>query len=348
VIVDVDNQEHPVQIAARLVSLCGPAAKLIALGSANDVGLYRNMIAAGLTDYLVKPLTQELLTQAMVLATRGPGTNGAAKEAKTIVVMGVRGGLGASTIAVNVAWLIAHEIKRKCALLDLDLQFGTSALALDLEPGHGLRDVVSSPQRVDSLMIAGAMVSESDPFSVLSAEEPVDDIVTVDNAAVAALVKELRQTNGAVVVDLPRHLMPTQKRLLATAHEIVLVTEMSLVGIRDTLRVRTSLIALGATGRITLVATRANPQRSSGVSEADFAKGSQAKIDFSLPDDYKSVMAASNAGKTLGATAKGSALTKNLLLLAKYLVPEDSDEKNGAKKKGLKGWLGGGKEGTAK
>lgn len=338
-IVDLDNQEQPVQIAARLVSLCGPASRLIAIGSANDVHLYRSMLAAGLSDYLVKPLSPELLTQTMLMSARGAGGGpGMPKEAKTIVVLGVRGGVGASTTAVNLSWLIGHELKKKCMLLDLDLQYGTTSLALDLEPGHGLRDIVSSPQRVDSLMITGALVSESDHLAVLSAEETIDDLLHVDANAIAALLKEMRTPYQVIVIDLPRHMVPSQKRILATAHDILLVTEMSLVGIRDTLRIRTMLKGMGSTARITQIATRVGPNRPAAVDESSFAKGAQAKIDFILPDDHKNVTAASNAGKMLGVIAPASPLTKALRDLAHHLVEKDDEKEKATKKQA--GFLG--------
>jgi pilus assembly protein CpaE len=323
--IDFDAQEEAVQIAARLVSLCGPASKLIGLGSANDVTLYRNMIAAGMTDYLVKPLSPEALTQAMLAATQeAQDKNGKArKETKNIVFIGVRGGVGASTVATNVAWILAHEQKKKTALLDLDLQYGTSALSLDIEPGHGLRDVVSSPQRVDSLMIAGAMINESDTFSVLSAEESIEDIVHIDPYAITALLKEMKMTHQAVILDMPRHLVTTQKRVLATAHEIVLITEMSLVGIRDTLRIRTALKNLGSIGRITQVASRVGPAHPAAVDEPTFTKGAGAKIDFFMPDDPKNLAAASNAGKTLGTIAPHAPITDVVRDIAGYLLGEE-------------------------
>src|SRR5262249_19732140 len=156
----------------------------------------------------------------------GPGKT-EAKEAKIVVMIGVRGGVGASTIAVNTGWTLAHDLRLNCALLDLDLQFGTSSLALDLEPGRGLRDIISSPHRVDGLMIASSMVSESESFSVLGAEEAVDEAVPMDGGAVTALLKEMKGNFDFLIVDLPRHLLAAQKRLLTAAHEIVLITELS-------------------------------------------------------------------------------------------------------------------------
>lgn len=343
VIVDVDNQTQPVQIAARLVSLCGPDSRLVAIGSANDVAIYRGMIAAGMADYLVKPLTLETLASTMTQVLHG-GVNKApeTKEAKIVVMLGVRGGVGVSTLAVNIGWLIAHELKRKCALLDLDMQFGTSALALDLEPGRGLHDIVSSPQRVDSLMVSSALVSESDLFAVLSAEEAIDDVSHVDGSAIVALIKEMKPHYQAVVVELPRHLVSAQKRLLAAADEIVLVTESNLAGIRDTLRVRTMLKSLSATARVTILTTRIGPQRPAAVDDATFAKGAQAKIDFVIPDDHKNVTAASNAGKTLAQIAPSAPVTKVLRQLAEHLLGKPTAAPAAAKKKS--GWFGGGKK----
>ncbi|NCC04101.1 MAG: hypothetical protein EOM37_08675 [Proteobacteria bacterium] len=333
-LIDFDGQEEPTRIASRIVSLSGPASRIIAIGSANDVTLYRNMIGAGLNDYLVKPLSTELLTQTMLAASRGESGPGAIKDAKNIVFIGVRGGVGASSIAVNTAWMIAHQLKEKCALLDLDLQFGSSALSLDIEPGHGLRDVVSSPQRVDGLMIAGAMINEHDNFAVLGAEEALDESIHVDTTAIAALLKEMRTNYRAVLIDLPRHLIPSQKRLLATAHEIVLVTEMSLIGIRDVLRIRTVIKGLGSSARITHIATKIGANRPPAVDDTTFAKGAQAKIDFVIPDDHKTMVLASNSGKMLGSIAPSAPISKAHLDLAKYLLGPEHGTQETAKTQG--------------
>lgn len=335
-LVDFDGQDGPEAKAARLVSLCGSATKLIAIDSANDVTLFRAMISAGFTDYLLKPMTAEVLTSAVQSASR-EGTGPGNKEAKNIVFIGVRGGVGASTLAVNTAWIMAHELKKKTLLLDLDLQYGTSALSLDIEPGHGLRDVISSPQRVDSLMIAGALVTEDPNLGVLSAEESVEDPYTVDAAAVVALLKEMHASQQAIIIDMPRAMVAAQKRALAVAHEIVLVTEMSLAGIRDCLRLRTMLKGLGTSARLTLASAPVGPNRPAAVDADSFAKGAQTTIDFMIPDDPKNVAAASNAGKMLPAVAGSAPLTRMIRQLATHLV--GSEDK--AQKKKKAGFLSG-------
>jgi len=334
VVVDTDGQDDPAAAMKRLAGMAGTECKIIAIGSANDIELYRKMLTAGAVDYLVKPLATETFGRSYSAALRGAiGGKGEAKEAKIVVMIGVRGGVGASTIAVNTGWLLAHELKFQCALLDLDLQYGTSALALDIEPGRGLRDVVSSPQRVDSLMVASSIVAASDQFAILGAEESVEDIVPIDSAAITALLKEMRGNFDFIIIDLPRHMLASQKRLLAAAHEIVLIAEMSLAGIRDTLRIKNALQSLGSAAHVTLMASRTNASQSGQVDRDAFEKGAQIKIDFIVPEDAKAVTEAANTGKTLGATAQESPVTKVLLAFASRLSGKTPTA--GAQKKGL-------------
>ncbi|MGE3622713.1 MAG: CpaE family protein [Bdellovibrionales bacterium] len=326
VIVDIDGQDDPAAVAGRLAGKCGAGCRLIAIGTANDVSLYRRMLASGLADYLVKPLSAEMLAQAYASALRGGTTGkGDAREAKIIIVIGSRGGVGATTIAVNSSWLLAHKFKFQCALLDLDLQFGTTSLALDLEPGRGLRDVVASPQRVDSLMVASSMVAASEHFSVLGAEESVEDHIAVDSSAITALLKEMRGNFDFIVVDLPRHMLATHKRLLAMAHDIVLVSELSLAGIRDTLRIKNALASVGSSS-VTVVTSRVSSTSPAQVDTAAFEKGAQIKIDFVVPEDSKSVALAANTGKALGAVAADTPVTRALSALAAKLSGKPAAE----------------------
>jgi len=332
-IVDIDGQVDPVATTTRIISLCGGDCRLVIVGSANDVALYRRILNAGAVDYLVKPFSAEALNQALAAVLRGSiGGKSETKEARLIAFIGTRGGVGASTIALNTGWLIAHELGRHVALLDLDLQFGSSALALDLEPGRGLRDIVSSPHRVDSLMIASSLVPESENFSVLGAEEAIDEVVPMDGGAITALLKEMKNNFDVIIIDLPRFMLATQKRLLMAMNEITLVSDLTLAGIRDTLRIKSALSSLGCTARITVLASRANASGKGHIDASVFEKGIQGKIDATIPEDSDAMATASNSGKALGASSPKASITKTLRTLAVRLsdVPEGA-----AKKKSL-------------
>ena len=140
-------------------------------------------------------------------------------------------------------------------------------------PGRGLRDIVSSPHRVDALMIASSTVPESDNFSILGAEEAIDEVVPIEGSAITALLKEMRSNFDFIIVDLPRHMFASHKRLLATSQEIVIVSDLTLAGIRDTLRIKSALVSLGCTARITIVASRTNASGAGHIDRAAFEKG---------------------------------------------------------------------------
>ena len=327
--IDIDGQNDPVAMTARLVSLCGGDCRLVMLGSANDVSLYRRILNAGAVDYLVKPLSSETLNQALAAALRGNiGGKAEAKEARVIAFIGSRGGVGATTIALNTGWLMAHELGCHVALLDLDLQFGTSSLSLDLEPGRGLRDIVSSPHRVDGLMIASSIVPESENFSVLGAEEAVDEVVPMDGGAITALLKEMKSNFDIIIIDLPRFMLAAHKRLLMAVHEIVIISDLTLAGIRDTLRIKNALTGLGCTAHMSIVASRTDAKGEGYVDQGVFEKGIQGKIDATIFEDSVSLALASNSGKALGESAPGKPVTKALRDLAVALSgKEEAKEK---------------------
>ena len=160
--VDLSESADPLNDINALAEVCEPGTIVIASGTVNDVRLYRDLVASGIHDYLLKPFTVDQLRDTfahaqMILS----GPRGEAQVDKPHVmaaVIGVRGGVGASTVATSLAWLLGEKARRTTALLDLDVHFGTGALALDLEPGRGLTDAIENPSRIDGLFIERAMV----------------------------------------------------------------------------------------------------------------------------------------------------------------------------------------------
>ena len=124
----------------------------------------------------------------------GPRVDETASEKPHVMaaVIGVRGGVGASTLATSLAWLMGDKAGRSTALLDLDVHFGTGALALDLEPGRGLTDAIENPSRIDGLFIERAMVRANDKLCVLSAEAPINQPLLTDGSAFFQLQEEIR------------------------------------------------------------------------------------------------------------------------------------------------------------
>ncbi|MCH5377940.1 MAG: pilus assembly protein CpaE, partial [Planctomycetes bacterium] len=173
--VDLSESGDPLNDINSLAEVCEPGTVVIAVGQVNDVRLYRDLLASGIHDYLLKPLSasqlRDSLTQAQAVfaSPKQSDHDGEAQHISTAVV-GTRGGVGASTMATSLAWLFATEHQRSTALLDLDVHFGTGALCLDLEPGRGLTDAIDNPSRIDGLFIERAMIRANDRLAIMSAE----------------------------------------------------------------------------------------------------------------------------------------------------------------------------------
>lgn len=339
-LVDLSRSNDP-EADARLLRELAPSTTLIGIGAVNDVVLFRKLLAVGIADYLIKPLQPEALQQAIVTAVHfNVGDDKQPGQAQLIAIMGSRGGVGASTVAVNTAWLLAEEHKFSTALVDLDVHFGCSALALDLEPSPGLREALKNPSRIDSLFVTSALVKATERLYVLGSEEGLDEEIHPEPAAISLLLAELRGRFQYVVVDLPRVAIGLQETILREADKIVLVSDLSLAGIRDTVRLLTKL-RHAAKGKAVMVLLNRVGDKNVGISVKDFERGSDHAINLHIPDDSK-VAIASNAGKPLSVMA-GSAANSSKALSALRELTQTIVGKDAAKKKpalSLMGLLG--------
>jgi len=307
-----------------LAEVCAPGTMVIAVGAANDVALYRDLKYAGIYEYLVKPIQPEVL-KAVVLEAASGGTKVEPDANKPIlVVVGTRGGVGASTVAINLAGTLAKQGK-KVILLDLDLQFGSIALTLDIDPGHGLREALERPDRVDSMFLNSSAVKVAENLYVLAAEEGVGEAVTVASDSLIALLQELQRHFNAIVVDMPRHVVAGNWEAIARAHGVLLVADLSLVGIRDTTRMLTASKDAVEPAKIKLMISNAGSDRGAKIDRKEFEAALDRKADYVLPEDPKSVSAANRAGRTVVDVAAGSKLASALRDICVELVGQPSE-----------------------
>ncbi|MDF1586520.1 AAA family ATPase [Marinimicrococcus flavescens] len=301
-LVDVSGSDLPLSQVNELAEVCEPGTTVIVIGDRNDVGLFRDLMAQGVSDYLVKPISSALLQRSVLGASESSGApRHTTRLGRIVSVVGARGGVGATLIATSCAWAIANRKRRRVALLDLDLQFGSVALHLDLDPSHGLREALENPSRIDGLYLERIMTRHSDTLQVLSAEEKLDETVYVDREALSLLLGELRSRFHFVVVDLPRQMSAATQELLALTTDLVLVSDLSLAGMRDCSRLLQLVPEANASCQITMVANRVGEHRQSGMTAADFRKGIGRTIDHMVPFDPKAVVEALNDGRAVAA-----------------------------------------------
>lgn len=311
-LVDISASELPLSDINELAEVCEPGVSVVAIGDRNDVGLFRELINHGISDYLVKPLTPSLLQRSLLAVVEGGGAHSrqTGRLGRTVAVMGCRGGVGATTVATSLAWAIATRRHRRVVLFDLDVQFGSVALGMDLDPVHGLRDALENPGRIDGLYLERTLVRHSETLWVLSAEETLDDPVRADRDAVGLLLHELQSKFHFVVVDLPRQLGPAVQQVLQSANNLLLVSDLSLAGMRDAMRLNQLLQATNASCIVTVIANRVGEYRTGEIPRAEFERGIGRPIDLVLPFDPKHVPPLVNAGRPV---ASGSGPTASAL-----------------------------------
>jgi pilus assembly protein CpaE len=330
-LVDLSESADPLDDINGLAEVCEPGTMVIACGHINDVRFYRELIASGLHDYLLKPFTQDQLREVIIAAqtvqmgARAAEAANAAPHLATAVI-GVRGGVGCSTIAVGLAAMLS-ERDRSTALLDLDVHFGTSALALDLEPGRGLTDAIENPSRIDGLFIERALVRVSDKLGVLSAEAPISQPLTGDGAAFFQLQDELKGACECTVMDLPRHMLVQHPSLLQDVGVAVVVTELTLAATRDTIRILSWLKANASNTRVVLVANKTPVSGQEEVERKEFEASIERKLDMILPLDAKLAAQAAKLGKPLPEVAKATKLGTAYGQLIEMLVGENEGVK---------------------
>ena len=339
--VDMSESGDPLNDINSLAEVCEPGTVVIAAGQVNDVRLYRDLVASGIQDYLLKPFGADQLRDALAQAQAvflTPRDAAPERPHCTIAVIGTRGGVGASSVATSIAWLLSEKQKRATALLDLDVHFGTNALAMDLEPGRGLTDAIDNPSRIDGLFIERAMVRASDTLAILSAEAPISQPMMTDGGAYYQLLEEFRLAFECSVMDLPRNMLIQHPHLTADVNITLLVTELTLAAARDTIRILSWLKSNAPQTRVLVIANRVHPGAPE-ISRKDFEQSIERKVDVIVPFDLRIASQAAKLGKTLAETAKGSKVGAAFAsLLDEVLGVADSDDQaaasKGARKKG--------------
>jgi len=314
-IVDLSKSELPLSDINELADVCEPGVTVIAVGDRNDVGLFRELLNSGVSDYLVKPLTPALVQRAL-LATADADTRSrqTTRLGRLVTTIGARGGVGATMLATSTAWTIANKRRRRVALLDLDLQFGSVALSLDLEPTHGLRETLENAGRVDALYIERSMVQHSESLYVLSSEEELAEAMPRDPQALGALAGELRSKFHYLITDIPKAFINEAHAIIKESTHTVVVTDFSLVGMRDTLRLIQNIANQNAACQIIVVANRVGEYRQGEIAKREFEKAIGRQVNFTIPFQAKSVHAAMNMGSPAASSSKAiQAAVDNLI-----------------------------------
>ncbi|MBY0382866.1 MAG: AAA family ATPase [Xanthobacteraceae bacterium] len=231
IILETENQADVLSGLDQLATVCDAGTRVIVIGRMNDVSLYRELVRRGVSDYIIGPVTAIDVVRSICGLFSAPE---AKAVGRIIAVIGAKGGVGASTIAHNVAWAIARDLALDSVVADLDLAFGTAGLDYNQDPPQGIADAVFSPERVDTAFMDRLLSKCTDHLNLLAAPATLDKVYDFSAEAFDSIFDTLRTTMPCIVLDLPHQWTGWTKRALLSADDILIVASPDLANLRNT------------------------------------------------------------------------------------------------------------------
>ena len=224
------NRELLLEQLDELSNFCDAGTKVIVLGRVNDIILYRQLMARGVSEYLVSPFTAVEFVQAVSNLFRAPG---AKPLGRVVAVIGAKGGVGASTVAHNLSWALAGELESPTIVADFDLGFGTAGLDYNQDPPQGVAEAVFAPERVDSNLVDRLLSKCGERLHLLAAPATLDRVYDFAETSFDSVVDTMRAAAPWIVLDLPHCWTAWTRRMLIAADEVIVVAAPDLANLRN-------------------------------------------------------------------------------------------------------------------
>jgi pilus assembly protein CpaE len=295
-IVDLSGTDQPLRALETLADVCPPDVNVLAIGADAGLDFYRSLTRdLGVVDYLVKPLTRDAVSRTFAPHLIGsPLDLSAERGGRVVLVAGARGGVGASTIAFNLAHRVASQHKSHVVLLDLHLQLGALPLIAGVKAGSGLRMALENPDRIDTLFLERVASPVGERLKIIAADEPLGLQVEMLEAGIARIVALLRGKFNYVVVDLPMPLIRGTGELLTMARKSVMVLHPDVLSLRGARLIRGCFAEAGAHHHGLTVVNRATMPGALGA--AMIEKGLERRPDLAIPDFGAAMVGCENNG----------------------------------------------------
>jgi pilus assembly protein CpaE len=288
----------PLEVAARLHRL-SPAVCIIAISGYQEPGpdLLMQAMRSGVREFLSPPIDPMIVREMLERLVKQKGIPESETE-KLIVVVGAKGGVGTTTVSVNIAVQLARSAGKRVVVIDFGHPLGHCALLLDLEARFSFRAAVESLDRLDSHLFSGLLASHKSGVQVLAGASNSDDWDRISPASLARVVNVAQSSFDFVIVDLGCNSSTEWSPVLRLARQVILVTETNVPSLWSLERQITMLRSVGVeSARLRLVVNRWHKPDDEALGA--FEKRTKLKIFERLPNDYKAVSRAVNMGAEL-------------------------------------------------
>jgi pilus assembly protein CpaE len=301
-----------------LAGVCDPGTRVIVIGTSADITPYRELVRRGVNDYVIGPV--EVLDVVRSICSLFSASE-AVTVGRMIAVVGAKGGVGASTVAHNIAWHIARDVALDSVVIDLDLAFGTASLDYNQDPVQGIANAVFSPDRLDSSFMERLLSKCTDNLSLLAAPAALDQVYDFGADAFDAIFDTLRMTTPCIVLDVPHQWTAWTRRALVGADDILIVAEPDLANMRNTKNMMSMLKSARPNDRpplycINQVGMHKRPE----IELRAFAKTIETQPIATLPFDSKIFGEAANNGQMIVEVAAKHRAAKMFQQMARRLT----------------------------
>ncbi|MFC5422620.1 CpaE family protein [Bosea eneae] len=320
-VIVLETVTEPSALIANLEALaesCDPGTKVVVIGHVNDIQLYRELIRRGVSDYLVAPfgILDLLRTLSELYAASGSAALG-----RTVAVVGAKGGVGASTVAHNVAWAIARNLDASTVIADLDIAFGTAGLDFNQDPPQGIADAVFAPERLDANMLDRLLSRCSDNLSLLAAPAMLDRTVDLGEDAFELLFDLLRGSVPCIVLDVPHLWTGWAKRALIGADEVAIVAAPELASLRNAKNLVDLLRAARPNDSMPrMILNQVGLPKRPEIDAGEFAKAIGIEVMSSIPFDAQLFGTAANNGQMIAEIQSGGKVAEAFVQIATVLT----------------------------
>lgn len=285
----------------RLAEVIEQGTKVVIVGAVNDIALFRELMARGVSEYIVPPIQPLDLIRTICGLYVNPDKPFAGR---VISVIGARGGIGASTIAHNLAWSIAERQESSATLLDLDLSFGTAALDFNQDPQQSIADALLSPDRVDDVFLERVMTKQTQRLQMLTAPATLEREFEIDPTSFEMVIDRVRRTSPFVVLDLPHVWTSWVKHTLLAADDAIIVAGPDLASLRNTKNIVDLLKSMRPyDAPPTVVLSMVGVPKRPEIPFKDFAEALGAEPIASFPFDPQLFGMAANNGQMISEVA---------------------------------------------
>jgi pilus assembly protein CpaE len=309
-----------------LAEVCDAGTRVVVIGRHNDVLLYRELTRRGVSDYLIAPVGTLDVVRSVCGLFSAPD---AKPVGRVIAVIGAKGGVGASTIAHNVAFAVARNLQLDTVVADLDLGFGTAGLDYNQDPPQGIADAVFSPDRIDTAFIDRLLSKCTDHLSLLAAPATLDRVYDFGEEAFDAIVDSLRATVPCIVLDIPHLWSGWSRRTLIGADDILIVAGPDLANLRNVKNMLDLLRAARPNDHrpsycLNLVGVPKRPE----IKSADFAKALEDQPVAVIPFEPQLFGTAANNGQMIAELSSSHRIAETFRLLAQQLTGRGEAKKS--------------------